>query len=128
MIYFYKRLNKKINKTLLEKNPQKKAIVLKVKTMSPKKPNSGKRPVVKVKLTNKYLLIAHIPGIGHSLHQYSNVLIMGNGVRDLPAINYSAIRGKYDLIKVLNRYSRKSIYGIRSDIKNKNLRRKFRKN
>ena len=97
--------------------------------MSPKKPNSGKRPTVKCSLSNKSLLIAHIPGIGHNLRQYSNVLVRCGGARDLPSVHYSTIRGVYDLNKVLNKTKRKSIYGIKIElILKKKLRRKFRLN
>jgi len=127
MIYFYKRLKKNNKINLLKKNSQKKGIVLKVKVMTPKKPNSGKRPIVKIILSNKKLLISHIPGIGHNLRQYSNTLIRGGGARDLPTVYYSCIRGVYDLSKVNNKTKRKSIYGIKTDITSKKkLRRKFR--
>jgi small subunit ribosomal protein S12 len=127
MIYFYKRLNKIKKINLLEKNPQKKGVVIKVKIMSPKKPNSGKRPVIKCLLSNKNYILSHIPGIGHNLRQYSNVLIRGGGARDLPSVYYSTIRGVYDLNKVNNRTSRKSIYGIKTnEINKKKLRKKFR--
>lgn len=129
MIYFYNRLNKKNKINLLKSNPQKKSTVIKVKVMTPKKPNSGKRPIIKVILTNKNYLISHIPGIGHNLRQYSNVLIRGGGARDLPSVYYSAIRGIYDLNKVLNRTKRRSLYGIKLDLSlKKKIRRKFRQN
>ena len=127
MIYFYFRLKKKKKINLLKKNPQKKGLILKVKVMTPRKPNSGKRPIVKVSLSNKKLLIAHIPGIGHNLKQYSNSLINGKRTRDLPSVYYSCIRGVLDLNKVFYKTKRKSIYGIKTEInQKKKLRRKFR--
>jgi ribosomal protein S12 len=127
MIYFYRRFNQIQKVNLLKKNPQRKGVVIKVKIISPKKPNSGKRPVIKCLLSNKNYVLSHIPGIGHNLRQYSNVLIRGGGARDLPSVYYSTIRGIYDLSKVNNRTSRKSIYGIKTDeIYKKRLRKKFR--
>lgn len=126
MIYFFYRLKKKkINK--LRSNPQKKTIVLRVGVLSPKKPNSGKRAIIKTFLFLKKKISVFIPGIGHNLRQHSNILIRGGGARDLPANYFSAIRGILDLIKVLNRTKRKSIYGIKTDINiKKNIRKKFR--
>jgi len=36
----------------LEKNPQKKGVVMRTKIVTPKKPNSAKRPVAKIVLSN----------------------------------------------------------------------------
>lgn len=41
--------------------------------MHPKKPNSGNRKCVIVKLTNGNEEIAHIPGEGHNLQEHSQV-------------------------------------------------------
>lgn len=114
--------------TFLENSPQVKAIVLKVRIVTPKKPNSARRPVIKVSLVNKNFLIAHIPGIGHNLRKHCLVLIRYGRVRDLPGIYYKSIRGVFDLSAVLNRVSRRSIYGIKqSDLILKKVRRKFRR-
>lgn len=127
MIFFYKRIKKTKKINFLKKNCQKKGIVLKMRIMSPKKPNSGKRPIVKCVIFKKKNIIAHIPGIGHNLRQYANVLINGNNVKDLPYVHYSLIRGVYDLYMVLNKTKRKSIYGIKTNILlKKKLCRKFR--
>ena len=104
---------------MLEKCPQKKAVCLKVFVTSPKKPNSANRKVAKVALTsNKRKTICHIPGIKHSLQRYSTVLIRGGRVRDLPGIKYRAIRNKFDLKKVYDRFKSRSKYGI-AKIQNK---------
>lgn len=39
----------------------------------------------------------HVPGIKHTLHKYSTVLIRGARLRDLPGIKHRVIRGKNDL-------------------------------
>jgi len=97
----------------LEKNPQKKGFCLKVFTMNPKKPNSALRAVVKCLLSNKKYLFCHIKGIGHKLQKHSNILIYGYRVRDLPLVNYRAVRGKFDLKPVLFRVSSRSKYGCK---------------
>lgn len=105
---------KKKNKVAaLQQNPQKKGICLKVFTMTPKKPNSALRKVVRIKLTNSLRITAHVPGEGHNLQEYSIVLIRGGRARDLPSVRYKVIRGKYDLESVRNRKTRRSKYGIK---------------
>jgi small subunit ribosomal protein S12 len=109
-----KRLKKKKEKkTALKKNPQKKGICLKIYTKTPKKPNSALRKVAKVKLTNKYIIICYIPGIGHTLQEHSIVLVKGGRIPDLPGVKYHLIRGKYDLLGILERKTSRSKYGTK---------------
>jgi small subunit ribosomal protein S12 len=110
-----KRLKKLKNKNspALTKCPQKKGICLKVFTKTPKKPNSALRKVAKVKLTNKNYIISYIPGIGHTLQEHSIVLIKGGRVPDLPGVKYHLIRGKYDLLGILERKTSRSKYGTK---------------
>jgi small subunit ribosomal protein S12 len=110
-----KRLKKKkINKSpALKKCPQRKGICLKVYTKTPKKPNSALRKVAKVRLSSKYTVITYIPGIGHNLQEHSIVLVRGGRVQDLPGVKYHIIRGKYDLLGILNRKSSRSKYGTK---------------
>lgn len=98
---------------LLE-NPQKKAVCLKVLTISPKKPNSANRRVAKVNVIHfdKRLTIK-IPGEGNNLQQHSTVLIRGGRVRDLIGVRYLGVRGKYDLSGVKNRKTSRSLYGVK---------------
>ena len=97
-----KRRNKRITKLKykitgqLKKCPQLKGICLKVFTMTPKKPNSALRKVIKVKLSNGLKVIAYIPGQSHNLQEYSSVLIRGGKIPDLPGVHYKAIKGKLD--------------------------------
>ena len=76
---------------------------------------------------NGFAINSYIPGIGHNLRKHSLVLVRGRGARDLPGVNYSCIRGVYDFLKVLNRFNRRSIYGIpRPDALKTKVRRKYR--
>lgn len=120
-----KKIN--FNLGLLNGNPQVRGIVIKTRIITPKKPNSARRPVAKISLVNKRETIAYIPGIGHNLRRHSNTLIRGGGARDLPGVSYTCIRGVYDLSSVLNKNRRRSIYGVAvPEHLKKKLRRKFR--
>ena len=100
---------------MLKKNPQKRCVVLKVLTMSPKKPNSANRSVIWASnLKAKSPFFVKVPGEKHSLQQHSVILIKGAKNKDLVGVNYSAIRGKFDLYGVLNRKSSRSLYGVKS--------------
>ena len=126
-IFKKKRVFKKKLNPILNLQPQIKGVVLKVRIVTPRKPNSARRPVVKVLLTNKKQRVVHIPGKGHNLRKHSEVLISGVGARDLPGVHFSCIRGVYDLSAVLGKSRRRSIYGVKKpDILKKKLRRKFR--
>jgi small subunit ribosomal protein S12 len=109
---------KKSRKTGLESCPQKKGVCISVGITSPKKPSSGKRKVSRVKLSNSKRINCHIPGKGgHNLTKFSNVLVRGCRVRDVPATNYRSIRGKFDLRYVYDRLTSRSKYGKKlSDI------------
>ena len=126
-ILIQKRLFKKKLNPILSTRPQIKGVVTKVRITTPRKPNSARRPVVKVLLSNKKQRVAHIPGKGHNLRKHSEVLISGVGARDLPGVHFSCIRGVYDLSPVSGKVRRRSIYGVkRPDTLKKKLRRRFR--
>jgi small subunit ribosomal protein S12 len=110
-----KRIKKKQrSKTpALEGMPQKKGVCLKILLKSPKKPNSAKRKVAKVRLTNKKVVFAYIPGEGHSLQQFSTVLMRGGRVKDLPGVKYHLIRNKFDFAGLKNRKTSRSKYGTK---------------
>jgi small subunit ribosomal protein S12 len=104
---------RKKNKTrALLQNPQCKGVCVKIFTRSPKKPNSAVRKVSKVKLSTGYKVESYIPGEGHSLQQYSVVLVRGGRTPDLPGVRYKNIRGKYDFSGVKNRKTSRSKYGV----------------
>lgn len=94
---FRKKKKKKISKVALALAPQRKGVCIKVLQTSPKKPNSAVRKICRVRLSDKVIITAAIPGHGHNLQKHSVVLIRGGRVRDLPGVRYKLIRGKYDL-------------------------------
>lgn len=107
---------KKKRKTpALESSPHKKGICTKLVLRTPKKPNSALRKLAKLKLTNKKHIYAYIPGEGeHTLQEYSNVLIRGGRVKDLPGIKYKLVRGKLDFAGMTSRKTSRSKYGTKS--------------
>jgi len=107
--------NKKKKARLLEGSPQRKGICTKVYVTTPKKPNSAKRKVAKVRFSNDKHTIAYIMGEGHNLQEHSAVLIRGGGVKDLPGVSYKMIRGKYDLIGIKGRSQSRSKYGTKKE-------------
>jgi small subunit ribosomal protein S12 len=105
----------KLNTTpALKKNPQLKGICIKIFNRTPKKPNSALRKVAKIKLSNKLKVEAYIPGEGHSLIQYSSVLMRGGRVPDLPGVKYHLIRGKFDFKGLKDRKNARSKYGTKN--------------
>lgn len=101
----------------LNKNPQQKGACEKVFTCSPKKPNSAVRKLVKVKLWTNTIVDVYIPGEGHFLKKFNNILIRGGRTQDLPGLKYKAIRGKYDFDGLLSRKTRRSLYGTKKNQK-----------
>jgi small subunit ribosomal protein S12 len=96
-------------------NPQARGVCIKVYTRTPKKPNSALRKVAKIRLSTKKAVEAYIPGEGHSLQEYSIVLMRGGRVPDLPGVKYHLIRGKYDFKGVKNRKVSRSKYGTKKE-------------
>lgn len=94
-------------------NPTKKGVVTVVKTMTPKKPHSALRKVAKVRLSNRTVVTAYIPGVGHNLAEHGIVSVRGGRVRDLPGVRYHVVRGKYDASAVAGRLQSRSKYGAK---------------
>jgi small subunit ribosomal protein S12 len=94
--------------------PQKKGVCTKIRIMKPKKPNSAQRKTARVRLSTQQIITVSIPGQGHSLQQYSVVLIRGGRVRDLPGVRYKIIRGIYDAVGVAKRGQRRSKFGTKN--------------
>lgn len=94
-------------------SPFKRGVVLQVRTMTPKKPNSALRKVARVRLSNKQEVTAYIPGEGHELAEHGIVLVRGGRVKDLPGVKYQVVRGKYDTTGVVGRKSSRSRYGTK---------------
>lgn len=97
----------------LRKCPQRKGTCVRVYETTPKKPNSARRKVAKVKLTTGRSIICYIPGEGHSLQEYSVVLVRGGRVKDLPGVRYHIVRGKFDLPGLKDRKRARSKYGTK---------------
>ena len=97
----------------LKRCPQKRGICFKLFIMTPKKPNSAKRKVAKIKLSTKKFVFGYIPGEGNNLQRFSQVLIRGGLIRDLPGVHYTIIRGKLDLHSVYYRRQGRSKYGTK---------------
>lgn len=94
-------------------SPFKRGVVVSVRTMTPKKPNSALRKVARVRLSNKQEVTAYIPGEGHELAEHSVVLVRGGRVKDLPGVKYTVVRGKYDTSGVVGRITSRSKYGTK---------------
>lgn len=121
-----KTISKKIKATALRRsfnakdhrykmtfNPQKRGVVILVKTMTPKKPNSALRKVARVRLSNRTEVTAYIQGEGHNLAEHGIVLVRGGRVKDLPGVKYHLVRGKLDLEGVSGRKQGRSRYGTK---------------
>ena len=94
-------------------SPFKRGVVLQVRTMTPRKPNSALRKVARVRLSNKQEITAYIPGEGHELAEHSLVLVRGGTVKDLPGIKYKVVRSKLDTTGVVGRKTSRSKYGTK---------------
>lgn len=105
--------NGKDQKYIQSVNPQKRGVVLQVRTMTPKKPNSALRKVARVRLSNKVEVTGYIQGIGHDLAEHGIVLVKGGRVQDLPGVKYHLVRGKFDLGGVSGRKTSRSKYGAK---------------
>lgn len=94
-------------------SPFKRAVVLSVRTMTPRKPNSALRKVARVRFSNKQEVTAYIPGEGHELAEHSIVMVRGGRVKDLAGVKYKVVRGKYDTTGVVGRQKGRSKYGAK---------------
>jgi len=94
-------------------SPFKRGVVLQVRTMTPKKPNSALRKVARVRLSNGREVTSYIPGEGHNLAEHNIVMVKGGKVQDLPGIKYTVVRGVYDTAGVAERGQSRSLYGTK---------------
>jgi small subunit ribosomal protein S12 len=112
----------------LKQQPQAKGVVTRVRTMTPKKPNSAIRHVAKVSLYNNKRVTARMPGIGYPCSKYNRVLVEGGRANDLPGVGYTLIRNAFDFSPVFGKRKRRSVYGVsRPESSTKHVRRCFRK-
>ncbi|KAN0087449.1 hypothetical protein V8E55_006070 [Tylopilus felleus] len=116
---------------LLDTCPQKKGVCTQIFIMKPKKPNSAKRKVARVKLSNGNSIMAYIPGEGHNLQEHSVVMVRGGRTQDLPGVRYvrrcvlttenteaylhryKVVRGALDFGGVVGRMQSRSKYGVK---------------
>lgn len=108
-----KRAKKRTKAPALVSCPQRRGVVLQVKAVTPKKPNSALRKVARVRLTNGREATCYIPGIEHNLQDHSIVLVRGGRVRDLANVRYHIVRGALDAAGVENRRQGRSKYGAK---------------
>ena len=97
----------------LKGSPQRRGVCTRVYTTTPKKPNSARRKVARVRLSSGIEVTAYIPGEGHNLQEHSIVLVRGGRVRDLPGVRYKVIRGALDAAGVKGRKQARSRYGAK---------------
>ena len=105
--------NTKDRKFSSNASPFKRGVVIAVRTMTPRKPNSALRKVARVRLSNKQEITAYIPGEGHELAEHSIVAVRGGRVKDLAGVKYQIVRGKYDTSGVVGRKTSRSRYGTK---------------
>ena len=98
---------------VLARCPQKRGVCLQVKTMTPKKPNSALRKIIRVRLSNGKEVTVYIPGEGHNLAEHSIVLVRGGRVKDLNSVKYHVVRGTLDAAGVDKRKKARSKYGTK---------------
>lgn len=99
------------NKYYKKENPFKRGVCTKVTKMTPKKPNSAVRKIARVRLSNKQVVTAYIPGEGHNLQEHSVVMVKARKRPDLPGVKYQVVRGVFDAAPVDARRQARSKYG-----------------
>lgn len=97
--------------------PQRKGVVSKIKIVAPKKPNSARRKVAKIRLSTGANVTARLIGQGHNLQSYSHVLVRGGRANDIPGVRYTMVKGVLDFgwEETLKRFKSRSKYGISLD-------------
>ncbi len=111
-----KTKRKRSKSALLGGNPFRRGVVLRVFTVTPKKPNSALRKVCRVRLSNGAELTAYIPGEGHNLQEHHIVLVRGGRPKDLPGVRYKVVRGTLDTEGVAQRKRARSLYGTKRGV------------
>jgi small subunit ribosomal protein S12 len=100
------------NRPVFYPAPFKRGVCTKVRTVTPKKPNSAIRKIARVRLTNGMEVTAYIPGVKHNLQEHSVVLLRGGRVKDV-SVRYQIVRGVLDASGVENRKKGRSQYGAK---------------
>jgi small subunit ribosomal protein S12 len=100
----------------LKKCPQKKGLVTSIVIIKPKKPNSARRHIAKMRLSTRRKARAAMPGEYDkrtALRPYSKVLVRGGRIRDIVGIRYKVILGKLDAVPFKKRKTSRSKYGVK---------------
>ena len=97
----------------LKGSPFRRGVVTRVLIRNPKKPNSARRKVVKVRFRHGRDVVAYIGGEGHELQTHSLVLVRGGRIKDLPGVKYRVVRGTLDTSGVPARKQGRSKYGTK---------------
>lgn len=111
-----KKKRTKIQTPALKGKPQSRGICIRTFVVNPKKPNSAKRKVARLRLTTEKEITAYIPGESHAVIEHSSLLIRGGRTKDLPGVKYKVIRGPLDAIGVDDRRSSRSKYGVKKPL------------
>ena len=100
----------------LRKHPQVAGSNWRLFFHSPKKPNSGKRRVAKIKIKHvkrRDRLTARITGYTSFPRKFGKILVRGGRANDTPGVTYSGIRGVYDFRGHMDKHYRRSFYGVK---------------
>jgi len=117
---------KKLNRPKLAYSPQRRTTVLRLRIITPRKPNSARRPTIKGFMSSKKKVLSYLPGAGHTIRRHSKVIIRGGGARDLPVVNYTCMRGLLDF-EPLRTKKRRSLYGLKRPLESiTHVRRRYR--
>lgn len=100
--------------TALKLNPQVKGRVLKQIIVTPRKPNSATRKVLRVKLVNGKTVSTKVAGSGRYPQKFATVLVKGRGYKDTPSIKYQVMRGIYDCDTFQNINRKRSLYVVKA--------------
>lgn len=102
--------------------PMKKAQVEQMQKHNPKKPNSARRTVAKLRIKQtKRKVFCHIPGNKHNLSKHSVVMIRGGRCQDLIGVRYKPIFGLLNLSPV-DRKSRFTKFGLSAKKKKQEIK------
>lgn len=101
--------------TALRNGPQRRGVVQRLGTESPKKPNSAKRKVARVRLVGGFRLRrVKVPGPGScGVAKFTAVLVHGHHARDLPGVRLCIIPGKLGASPLFGRRQGRSHYGLK---------------
>ena len=102
---------KRKKKNEILSRPQRKGLVTKIVRRKPKKPNSARRKIIKIRISGIYKWIS-VPGVDTRIEKFNKILIRGGNIIDMNQIRHKIILGIYD-IKGNIRKSSRSKYGIK---------------